>query len=186
MKVERPFIRCKKCKLASYLVNDIKHRYCGMCDKFHESPDSYELGTQPENASRAEIQAMATACSQLLGQFELAIVARALNECPAEFMREAIRCTDCPISPPAWAMIVLTCARTAIVVKEIETVIKTHYAKRRNEVRRAVFSDRDPQLFEMLTKAVGAVSDEDWSLLVLRCVGVALEAADLAREARPH
>lgn len=179
MLVERPFIRCATCKSVSYNENDIAQRYCGRCHKFHEGPDSYELGTKNEKAKRTEIRAMVTACSQLLGHEELTLVARALNESPELFMREAVRHTGVAVSPTTWAKLVLSCARLTLVVREIEDAISRYYAQeRRADVRRAVLDERDPQLFEVLTEAVGTLDDDDWSQLVVRCIGVALELAD--------
>ena len=33
---ESPNIQCPKCKKVSYHTDDIKHKYCGFCNEWHE------------------------------------------------------------------------------------------------------------------------------------------------------
>lgn len=49
---ERPSIRCIACGLTSYNKNDISHKFCGRCHKFHEAPTDYELNPKEEDAMR--------------------------------------------------------------------------------------------------------------------------------------
>ena len=45
-------IRCKKCNITSYNLNDVERKYCGSCNRFHGSPDEYELGAAPQLSFR--------------------------------------------------------------------------------------------------------------------------------------
>ena len=42
---QAPWIRCAACNAKSFNSNDIGHRYCGRCHKFHETASDYELST---------------------------------------------------------------------------------------------------------------------------------------------
>lgn len=37
-----PSIECPKCKILSYNTNDIKHKFCGNCDEWHDYMDGKE------------------------------------------------------------------------------------------------------------------------------------------------
>jgi hypothetical protein len=37
-KSEPPSITCPQCGATSYNLNDIEHRYCGRCHRFHDDP----------------------------------------------------------------------------------------------------------------------------------------------------
>jgi hypothetical protein len=163
----------------SYNPNDIEQRYCGACHKFHENPDAYMLGTTDHTTTPEEMHVMAIACRELLTPEELALVVRAIDTCEDIFVKEMMRHGGRTITPPVWAALVLSCARLSLVIQEIENVIRTHYARERHdEIRHVMLEKRDPDLFEMMTTAIGSLDVSEWQQLVLRCVASALELDD--------
>lgn len=38
--------------MKSYNTMDIAHKFCGSCNKFHDSPNAYDLGPTPESLPR--------------------------------------------------------------------------------------------------------------------------------------
>lgn len=43
MKMRPVSILCKRCNLRSHNFNDIDHKYCGRCSRWHDEPEDYEL-----------------------------------------------------------------------------------------------------------------------------------------------
>lgn len=46
------WIKCNACQLKSYNANDIAHKFCGQCNKFHDGGE-FELGPTPTSLSKA-------------------------------------------------------------------------------------------------------------------------------------
>lgn len=120
------YIRCNTCQRKSYNGNDIQHRFCGACDKFHDDASDYTLGATERAASPDELHQMANACALYLTQGELAIVVQAFLECNDELVRELSQrhAADAPVSPLEWAGMMLASARQALVMKEVDNAIK--------------------------------------------------------------
>jgi hypothetical protein len=123
------YIRCNTCQRKSYNANDIEHRFCGACNKFHDDPSGYTLGSTERVASPSELHQMANACALYLTQVELAVVVKAFLECNDELMRELSQRhnADAPLTPTDWAKMMLASAREALVMKEVDNAIKQVY-----------------------------------------------------------
>jgi hypothetical protein len=131
----RPYIRCNTCQRKSYSENDIRHRFCGACDKFHDDPSGYTLGSTDRVASPDELHQMANACALYLTQAELSTVVKAFLECNDELMRELSlqHGNDTPITPLDWARIMFTSAHAALASREVDNAIRLFFGARKDK-----------------------------------------------------
>lgn len=161
------FIKCNTCNLKSFNQNDIDKKFCGHCNKWHESAADYEVGPTLETAecgfSWIDHHGASWHCSRNVHEHELV-------QCPS-----CVAIIDDPIGPaqnvarettPADMILMVTACRECLSLDE------------RKELHRAITDHCEELIAKLMPHGGKIMSTEGFAQLVLSCARDTLKQAE--------